>query len=51
MIINGNQVIQQLHTNGASDDDVKRAVNEAIKKAQMGAAGKLGDLTKMFGGQ
>ena len=41
IVITGDQKIKTLESNGRSDDDVKDAVNEAIKKSQEVAAKKL----------
>lgn len=52
--ITGDQKIQNISTNGRSDDDIKEAVNEAIKKSQEVAARKLsqmqGGLSGLLGG-
>jgi DNA-binding protein YbaB len=52
--ITGDQKIQEIKTNGRSDNDVKEAVNEAIKKSQEVAAKKLaaqqGGLGSLLGG-
>ena len=54
IIISGDQKIKTLESNGRSDDDVKDAVNEAIKKSQEVAAKKLsqmgGGLSGLLGG-
>lgn len=54
VVINGNQKIQLLKSNGRSDEDIKEAVNEAIKKSQEVAAKKLssmsGGLKGLLGG-
>lgn len=54
IVISGDQKIQTLETNGRSDDDIKEAVNEAVKKAQEVAARKLasmsGGLSGLLGG-
>lgn len=53
--ISGDQKILEIHTNGKSDDNVRDAVNEAIKKSQEVAAKKLqqmgGGLGSLMGGQ
>ncbi|OGH19396.1 MAG: hypothetical protein A3F31_03330 [Candidatus Levybacteria bacterium RIFCSPHIGHO2_12_FULL_38_12] len=41
VLITGDQKIKTLLTNGKSDNDIKEAVNEAIKKSQEVAAKKL----------
>jgi nucleoid-associated protein EbfC len=53
--ISGDQKIQNITTNGRSDNDIKDAVNEAVKKSQEIAAKKLatmqGGLSGLLGGQ
>ena len=52
--ITGDQKLQSLKSNGRSDEDIKEAVNEAIKKSQEVAAKKLssmsGGLKGLLGG-
>ncbi len=48
--ITGDQKIQSLSSNGRSDDDIKEAVNEAIKKSQEVAARKLSQMGGGLGG-
>lgn len=52
--ITGDQKIKSIQTNGRSDDDIKEAVNEAVKKSQEIAARKLsqmgGGLQGLLGG-
>ena len=54
VIITGDQKIKELSSNGQSDNDIKEAVNEAIKKSQEVAAKKLqqmgGGLSGLLGG-
>lgn len=54
IIITGNQKIKLIKSNGRSDNDIKEAVNEAIKKSQQVAAKKLsgmsGGLKGLLGG-
>lgn len=54
VVISGDQKIKELLSNGQSDNDVKDAVNEAIKKSQEAAAKKLsqmqGGLSGLLGG-
>lgn len=54
VVITGDQKIQQLQSNGKSDNDIREAVNEAIKKSQEVAAKKLqsmgGGLSGLLGG-
>lgn len=48
--ITGDQRIQNLSANGRSDNDIKEAVNEAIKKSQEAAARKLSQMGGGLGG-
>jgi nucleoid-associated protein EbfC len=55
--ISGDQKIIDLKTNDKSDDDIREAVNEAVKKSQEVAAkkmqsmmGGMGGLANMLGG-
>ena len=48
--ITGDQKIQEIKTNGRSDNDIKDAVNEAIKKSQEVAAKKLAQMQGGLGG-
>ncbi|OGH37371.1 MAG: hypothetical protein A3B41_03145 [Candidatus Levybacteria bacterium RIFCSPLOWO2_01_FULL_37_26] len=54
IVITGNQKIKSLESNGKSDNDIKEAVNEAIKKSQEVAAKSLssmsGGLKGLLGG-
>lgn len=54
IVITGDQKIKDLTTNDRSDNDIKDAVNEAIKKSQEVAAKKLatmqGGLSGLLGG-
>ena len=54
IVITGDQKIKSLSTNGKSDNDIKDAINEAIKKSQEVAAKKLsqmgGGLQGLLGG-
>ena len=54
ILITGDQRIKEIKTNGKSDNDIKDAVNEAIKKSQEVAARKLatmqGGLSGLLGG-
>jgi len=54
VIITGDQKIKELSSNGRSDNDIKEAVNEAVKKSQEVAARKLsqmgGGLQGLLGG-
>jgi DNA-binding protein YbaB len=48
--ISGDQEIREIISNGKSDDDIKKAVNEAIKKSQEVAAKKLQSMAGGMGG-
>lgn len=52
--ITGNQKIKSLKSNGRSDNDIKEAINEAVKKSQQVAAKQLsgmsGGLKGLLGG-
>ena len=50
IVISGDQKIKELTSNGKSDNDVKDAVNEAIKKSQETAARKLQQMGGGLGG-
>lgn len=54
ILITGDQKIKEIKTNGRSDNDIKEAVNEAVKKSQEVAAKKLasmqGGLSGLLGG-
>lgn len=47
--ISGDQEIREIKTNDKSDDDVRKAVNEAVKKSQEVAAKKLQSMGGMGG--
>ena len=48
--ISGDQKIIEIKSNGKSDNDIRDAVNEAIKKSQEVAAKKLSSMTGGLGG-
>ena len=54
ILITGDQKIKEIKTNGRSDNDIKEAVNESVKKSQEVAAKKLasmqGGLSGLLGG-
>lgn len=54
ILITGDQKIKEIKTDGKGDNDIKEAVNEAIKKSQEVAARKLasmqGGLSGLLGG-
>lgn len=46
VVITGNQNVKLVEIDGAMNEDVKRAMNDAIKRSQQAAAGKLTALTQ-----
>lgn len=48
--ITGDQKIQEIKTNGRNDNDIKEAINEAVKKSQEIAAKKLATMQGGLGG-
>ncbi len=50
IVISGDQKIREIKTNGKSDNDIKEAVNEAVKKSQEIAAKKLASMSGGLGG-
>lgn len=50
VVMTGDQKIKTLQINEKSDEDVREAVNEAIKKSQEVAAKKLQQMTGGMGG-
>ncbi len=50
IVITGDQKIKDIETNGASDNDIKDAVNEAVKKSQEVAAKELQGMSGGLGG-
>ena len=50
ILITGDQKIKEIKTNGKGDNDIKEAVNEAIKKSQEVAARKLASMQGGLGG-
>lgn len=49
IIITGNQNVKTVEIDGVYQEDVKQAINDAIKKSQQAAAGKLAELSKSMG--
>lgn len=49
ILITGNQNVKEVEIDGAPNEDVRRAINDAIKKSQQAAAGKLAELSKSMG--
>ncbi len=50
ILITGDQRIKEIKVNGKNDNDVREAVNEAIKKSQEVAAKKLSQMQGGLGG-
>ncbi len=50
VVITGDQKLKTIESNGKSDNDIRDAVNEAIKKSQEVAAKKLQGMTGGLGG-
>lgn len=48
ILISGNQNVKVVEIEGVDNDDVKAALNEAIKKSQQAAAMKLAEISKNF---
>lgn len=49
VLITGNQNVKTVEIDGVYQEDIKRAMNDAIKKSQQAAAGKLAELSKSMG--
>jgi DNA-binding protein YbaB len=50
VIITGDQKLKSINSNGKDDNDIRDAVNDAIKKSQEVAAKKLQSMTGGLGG-
>lgn len=48
IVISGNQNVRIVEIDGVSNDDVRNALNDAIKKSQQAAAMKLAEISKDF---
>jgi len=48
IIISGNQEVKVVEVDGVADENLKRAINDAIKKSQQAAAMKLAEISKNF---
>ena len=46
IVITGNQNVKVIEVDGNPDENIRRAVNDAIKKSQQAAAGKLAEISK-----
>ena len=51
VVISGNQNVKTVEVDGVPNETLKRAINDAIKKSQQAAAGKLAELSKNMGQQ
>jgi len=51
IVISGNQNVKTVEVDGVPNETLKRAINDAIKKSQQAAAGKLAELSKNMGQQ
>lgn len=49
IVITGNQNVKLVEVDGERNDTLTRAFNEAIKKSQQAAAGKLQEMSKQMG--
>lgn len=49
VVITGNQNVKVVEIDGVPNEDVRRAISDAIKKSQQAAAGKLAELSKTMG--
>lgn len=49
VVINGNQSVKVFEIDGVQNDNAMRAMNDAIKKSQQAAAGKLAEISKSMG--
>jgi len=47
--INGNQSVLAVDIDGVANEQLKRAMNNAIKQSQQAAAAKLSEMTKNMG--
>lgn len=46
IVITGNQNVKLVEIDGIPNEDIRRAINDAIKRSQQAAAGKLAELSK-----
>ena len=46
IVITGNQNVKLVEVNGVADDAMRRVMNDAIKRSQQAAAGKLAEMSK-----
>ncbi len=48
IVISGNQNVRTVEIDGVANEDVRAALNEAIKKSQQAAAMKLAEISNNF---
>lgn len=48
ILISGNQNVRTVEIDGVRNEQLTRAFNDAIKKSQQAAAGKLAEISKMM---
>ena len=48
VLMSGNQVVKTVEVGGLPNEPLKRAFNDAIKRSQQVAAGKLAEISKNF---
>lgn len=48
IVLTGNQNVKVVEVDGVTNEDLKNALNEAIKKSQQAAAMKLAEISKNF---
>ena len=46
IVISGNQNVRSVEVDGVADENLKRAFNDAVKRSQQAAAGKLAEISK-----
>lgn len=46
IVITGNQNVKIVEVDGVASEDLKRAFNDAVKRSQQAAAGKLAEISK-----
>lgn len=48
IVITGNQNVKVVEIDGVPREDIKQAINDAVKRSQQAAAGKLAEISKNF---
>ncbi len=46
IVISGNQNVRTVEVDGVPDENLKKAFNDAVKRSQQAAAGKLAEISK-----